>query len=186
MVFIYKDKTMSEDIRKMIDKVKNFKESVNENFDLKSKLTNYFFDDKYLYHYTQTDNLDSIKEEGLIPRKYPNSHYSKGSVGIFLTTSSSLYKANLPEPLMDLMDDYYENEDAYDEKPLIRLTIDVSKLDISKFIWDDDYILNKYGWNKAETDIDKIIESLDIWGSIAYLDVIPPSLIVKTDFDYSN
>jgi len=29
-IFIYKDKTMSEDIRKMINKVKNFKQFVNE------------------------------------------------------------------------------------------------------------------------------------------------------------
>jgi len=177
---------MSEDIRKMIDKVKKFKQFVNENVDFEHKLNTQLIGGKYLYHYTQTDNLDSIKQEGLVPRKYPNSHYPNGSKGIFLTTSTSLYKANLPESLMDLMNDYYENEDAYDEKPLIRLTIDVTKLDMSKFIWDDDYILNKYGWNKAETDIDKIIESLDIWGSIAYLGAIPPSLIVTSDFDYSN
>ena len=72
------------------------------------------------------------------------------------------------------------------KKPLIRLTIDVSKLDINKFIWDDDYILNQYGWNKAVNDKDKVIESLELWGSIAYLGVIPSSLIIKTDFNYSN
>jgi hypothetical protein len=30
-LFIYKSKTMSEDIRKMINKVKNFKQFINEN-----------------------------------------------------------------------------------------------------------------------------------------------------------
>jgi len=31
-IFIYKDKTMSKEIRQMIDKVKNFKQFVNENY----------------------------------------------------------------------------------------------------------------------------------------------------------
>jgi hypothetical protein len=53
-------------------------------------------------------------------------------------------------------------------------------------IRDDDYILNKYGWNKANTKNEKIIESLDVWGSIAYLGNIPPNLIINADFDYFN
>jgi hypothetical protein len=165
--------------------LKTFNEN-NSNTDLYTVIKPYLIEGKYLYHYTKTENLDEIKDYGLIPRKYPNSHYSKGSVGIFLTSSSSLYKANLPQELMDLIGEYYEDEDAYDEKPLVRLTIDITSLDFNKFIWDDDYILNKYGWNKAKTDIDKIKESLDIWGSIAYLGTIPPELIIKEDFDYSN
>ena len=177
---------MSKEMREQINKVKNFGQFLNENVDLENKLKNHLIDGKYLYHYTPTDNIDTIKLEGLIPRKYPNSNYPNGSNSIFLTTSSSLYKANLPETLMDLMNDYYENEDDYEEKPIVRLTIDVSKLDTNKFIWDDDYILNKYGYNKAESNIDKIIESLDIWGSIAYLGTIPPNLIINSDFDYSN
>lgn len=164
----------------MIKKFKQFNENSFE-----SKLKTYFIDGKYLYHYTQTEYLEYIKEEGLIPRKYPNSYYPNGSKGVFLTTSSSLYNANLPESLIELMDEYYDN-DEIGEKPLIRLTIDATKLDINKFIWDDDYILNRYGWNKAETDIDKIIESLDIWKSIAYLGTIPPDLIINYDFNYSN
>jgi len=176
---------MSEDIRKMIDKVKNFKQSVNENVDLENKLKNHLIDGKYLYHYTQTEYLEYIMKEGLIPRKYPNSYYSQGAKGVFLTTSTSLYKANLPESLIELMDEYYDNGEI-GEKPLVRLTVDVSKLDINKFIWDDDYILNRYGWNKAETNLDKIIESLDLWGSIAYLGTIPPNLIINSDFNYSN
>jgi len=102
------------------------------------------------------------------------------------TTSQSLYKANLPQSLMDIMDEYYEDEESYGYKPLVRLWIDVTKLDLNKLTWDDDYILNKYGWNKATTDKEKVIESLDIWGSVAYLDTIPKNIIVKYDFDYSN
>jgi hypothetical protein len=155
--------------------------------DFAEKLKYHLITGKYLYHYTLTDNLESIKEEGLVPRKNPNSHYATGSQAIFLTKSSSLYNANLPQSLMDVMDAYYDSKGNKDEeqKPIIRLTIDVSKLDLNKLIWDDDYILNRYKWNKAKTKPDKIIESLDIWGSIAYLDIIPPNLIVKTDFNYS-
>lgn len=152
---------------------------------LLDRLKPYLIDGKYLYHYTLTDNLDEIKEYGLIPRRYPNSYYLNGSKGVFLTKSVSLYKANLPQSLMDVMNDYNDNDNEDDEKPLVRLTIDVSKLE-NKFTWDDDYILNKYGWNKTQSDEDKIIESLDIWGSISYLGNISPNLIVKQDFDYYN
>ncbi len=166
--------------------LKRFNEFVNENISNSSILKDYLIGGKYLYHYTLTENLEDILEEGLLPRKNPNSYYKDGSNGIFLTTSGSLYNTNLPETLMQVMNDYNENIEEYDNKPLVRLWIDVSKLDINKFIWDDDYILNKYGWNKALDKLDKVIESLELWGSIAYLDNIPSNLIVKYDFDYSN
>lgn len=165
--------------------IKSWYEFISENKAV-DIFTKYLIDGKYLYHYTLTDNLDTIETDGLIPRKNPNSYYTNGSNGIFLTTSKSLYKANLPETLMDIMNDYYENDDDTEIKPIVRLTIDVSQLDANKFIWDDDYILNKYGWNKAETHMDKIIESLEIWGSVAYLGTIPPNLIIKSDFEYYN
>ena len=161
------------------------REFINENY-VNDNIKNYLIDGKYLFHYTLTDYLDDIKVDGLIPRKNPNSYYKDGSEGIFLTTSQSLYKANLPQSLMDVMDEYYEDEENYDVKPIVRLWIDVTKLDLDKLTWDDDYILNKYGWNKAETNSEKIIESLDIWGSVAYLGIISKNLIVKYDFDYSN
>lgn len=164
-------------------KIKDF---LNENKLIKNKLENYLIDNKYLFHYTLTENLDDILDEGLIPRKNPNSYYKNGIKGIFLTTSHSLYNANLPQSLMDIMNEYYENEEDIEHKPIVRLWIDVSKLDLNKLTWDDDYILNKYDWNKATTDIEKIIESLDVWGSIAYLDVIPKSAIIKYDFNYLN
>jgi len=160
-------------------------EYLNEDY-LKRAIKNYLIEGKYLFHYTLTDYLDDIKTEGLIPRKNPNSYYKGGSKGVFLTTSSSLNKANLPQSLYDVMDDYYENKENYDVKPIVRLWIDVTKLDLDKLTWDDDYILNRYGWNKAKTDKEKIIESLDIWGSVAYLGTIPSKFIVKYDFDYKN
>ncbi len=171
-------------IRKIIKTTLN--EWLNEQInDLMNKMKDFLIDDRYLFHYTQTEYLPDILKEGLIPRKYPNSNYPNGAKGVFLTTSYSLYNANLPESLMELMDDYYENEDNYNEKPLVRLTIDVTKLDVDKFTWDDDYIKNVYGWNKANTDTEKIIESLELWRSVAYLENIPPNLIVKYDFDYN-
>lgn len=143
----------------------------------------YLIEGKYLYHYTPTYNLDDIKEKGLIPRKPPNSFYKDGIEGIFLTNKSSLYSANLPQNLMNLMDEYYENGEEY-EKPIVRLTIDVTQLNPDKITWDDDYIMNQYKWNKANTDEDKIIESIDIWGTISYKGLIPPELIINEDFDY--
>ncbi len=166
-----------------------FKRLVKEDFspeekkELENKIKSQLVDGKYLYHYTATENRESIENQGLIPAKNPDY---KGAEGVFLTTKTSLYRANLPQRMMDLMDDYYEYQDDYDEKPIVRLKIDVSKLDLSKFTWDDDYILNKYGYNKAETNVDKVIESLDTWGSIAYSDKIPPSAIIDYDFDYEN
>ena len=191
---------LSEGYKNRLQELANIKtKGILDIGDFKKKLKYHLIEGKYLYHYTLTDNLDSIKEEGLIPRKNPNSHYATGSQAIFLTKSSSLYNANLPQSLMDVMDAYYgseeDTEDDDDEiweghqtdhgqKPIVRLTIDVSKLDIEKFIWDDDYILNRYKWNKAKAHADKIIESLDVWGSIAYSAIIPPNVIVKVDFDY--
>lgn len=151
---------------------------------LKKDLFNYLIDGKYLYHYTLTEYVDDIKNEGIIPRKNPNSYYEDGSDGVFLTYKQNLYSTNLPQELMDKMDDYYNNEEDYDEKPIVRLTIDVTQLDYSKFTWDDDYILNTYNYNKAKSKNEKIIESLDIWGSICYLGIINPNLIVNQDFDY--
>lgn len=160
------------------------KKVLREEFNsLIDKLKPYLIKGKYLYHYTPTHNLDEIQEEGLIPRKYPNSFYEKGIQGVFLTNKSSLYGANLPQDLMDLMDDYYENEED-DEKPIVRLTIDVTQLNPNKITWDDDYIMNQYKWNKSNGDEDKIIESIDMWGTIAYEGIISLEHIINYDFDY--
>jgi hypothetical protein len=180
---------MKDLVREGINIQSKFKTLIEQGFskedviDIKNRIKPYLIDGKYLYHYTATENERSIKTQGLKPAS--NANYN-GAKGVFLTASQSLYKANLPQRLMDLMDDYYEYEDAYDEKPIVRLKIDISKLDVSKFTWDDDYMQNQYGWNKAESDVDKVIESLDIWGTIVYTDMIPPSAIVSSDFDYGS
>jgi len=151
---------------------------------IKEDFNNHLIGGRYLYHYTLTDNLNSILEEGIIPRKNPNSFYKEGIEGVFLTNKSSLYNVNLPQTLMDVMDDYYNNEDMYDEKPIVRLTIDVSSLDIKLFDVDDDYKLNLYKWNKSENHEDKLTESLDLWGSVSYKGQIPVHLIKNIDFNY--
>jgi hypothetical protein len=93
---------------------------------------------------------------------------------------------------MDTMSSYYNSNKSQqktiynNQKPLVRLWVNASKLDVDKFTWDDDYIKNRYGWNKAISREDKIIESLHIWGAIAYTGDIPPRLITHYDFDYSS
>jgi hypothetical protein len=169
-------------LQEQISRIHEMMGVINE--DITNRLSNYLIDGKYLYHYTLTDNLESIMDEGLIPRRYPNSFYEKGTKGIFLTTSPSLYNANLPQSLMDIMNDYYEDEESYGEKPIVRLTVDVTKLDNDLFEVDDDYKMNLYGWNKSENDEDKVIESLDLWKSISYKGIINPNLIKNIDYNY--
>jgi len=54
-LFIYKDKIMSEQMRKDIDKVLNWKQFLNENFN----------SDKKYYHSTFGRNIDDIMKNGL-------------------------------------------------------------------------------------------------------------------------
>ena len=79
---------MSEDIRKMIDNVKNFKQFINEN-------VNY----QKFYHHTNKNNVDSILKEGLLTNrtngKTTKVEYVKGLYGgtipIFLTSNKNLF-----------------------------------------------------------------------------------------------
>jgi hypothetical protein len=148
--------------------------------------TRHLLDGNFLYHYTLVDNLDSIMSEGLKPNKNPN--YSNGSEAVFLTNKSSLSKANLPQHLMDELEWFYEEigEKDYenDDRPIVRLKIDISQLDEDLFAPDDDYLENRYGWNKAKTYKEQLEESLEIWGSIAYKGFIDSKFIIDKDFDY--
>jgi hypothetical protein len=85
---IYKSKTMSEQIRKDIDRVKNWKQFLNED-------VNY----QKFYHHTNKDNLDSILKSGLLMNRtngkttkveYVKSLYG-GIMPIFLTSNKNLY-----------------------------------------------------------------------------------------------
>jgi hypothetical protein len=148
--------------------------------------TRHLLSEYCLYHYTLVDNLDSIIIGGLEPNK--NSNYSNGSEAVFLTNKSSLSKANLPQHLMDELEWFYEEigEDDYEnvDRPIVRLKIDISQLDKDLFVPDDDYLENRYGWNKGKTHEEKLEESLNIWGSIAYKGIIEPKYIIDKDFDY--
>ena len=65
---------MSDDIRKMIDKVKNFKQFVNENVN----------EPKFAFHVTRRKNLNSIKKKGLEPL-VPKDYGTDGDVkGVYL------------------------------------------------------------------------------------------------------
>jgi len=57
---------MSNEIRQMIDKVKNFKQFVNENY-LPSDAIGYNIGE-YLYHITTKRNVAQIKKNGFIPK----------------------------------------------------------------------------------------------------------------------
>lgn len=164
-----------------MSKIYNF-QKFNENISY-NDISEYLIEGKYLFHYTLTEYLEEILDEGLIPRKNPNSYYQGGSKGVFLTTSRSLYNANLPQDFMDFMDMYYDDGESYDN-PIVRLWIDVSNLNFRKFALDDDYVLNKYDWNKAKSDKEKLIESLKLWGSLSYEDTISPNIIKKYDYEY--
>lgn len=59
-------KRWGEDMRKMIDKVKNFKQFVNENY-LPSDAIGYNIGE-YLYHITPKKNVAQIKKNGFIPK----------------------------------------------------------------------------------------------------------------------
>lgn len=124
----------------------------------------------YLYHYTLEDNLDSILTEGIRAKKNP--YYPNGSKAVFLTNKNVWHKANLPFNIEQEMDEYYNYKEQYENPPIVKLTIDANKLDVDKFYPDDDYIANRYKWNKAKTFEKKLEESLTLWGSIAYLDDI--------------
>jgi hypothetical protein len=79
-IFIYKDKTMSEDIRKMIDKVKNFKQFVNENTENKTFLG---------YHSSKRDMKDGLYKASVL--------------------NVSDYSDLIRSAYMDIISDYDEN-----------------------------------------------------------------------------
>lgn len=134
-----------------------------------AEIQRHLWSGKYLYHFTLEYNLDEILDEGLIPRKYPNSHYPKGCQGIFLTPVNSYYRANLPKELED--------------QECVRLKVDVSNLDFNNFYPDDDYLM-LFDDDKSLSTKDKVIKSLDSGCGVCYKGTIPPDNIVEHTKDY--
>jgi hypothetical protein len=91
--------------------------------------------------------------------------------------SDSDYKKGRIEFLKSLLKKYSENKDN-----LLKL-IDYVDNEINESI-NDDYILNQYGWNKAISNEEKLIESLSVWGTVAYSENIPPNLISDYSFNF--
>lgn len=169
-----------------LKKFHQLNESIKDDKDLMAELKGNLIDGSILYHYTLVENLDDIFREGLKSNKNPN--YKDGSKAVFLTNKESVSDANVSHTISSALDDFYDEvgDDDYNEedKPVVRIHVRIDNLDMSKFTWDDDYAANLYKWNKADTRVGKIAESLYIWGTIAYLDDIPKENIVDSDFYY--
>ena len=140
-----------------------------ENF--QSDLSSMFWDNEYLYHFTLEWNVDSIKEEGLIPRAEPNSFYKDGCEGVFLTDRQEADRANLPSSIWD------EVEQSNGEYPVItRLKISTKGLDFNQFYPDDDHkLISDKGVNKES----EVISSLQNGWGLCYKGNISPNNIVE-------
>jgi hypothetical protein len=108
---------MSEDIRKMIDKVKNFKQFVNETVN----------EPKFAYHVTRRKNLNSIKKKGLEPR-IPIDYGTDGDVkGVYLFKTIEDTQNALYNWLGERIEEWEEeNNKEYDE---VVLKINISGLE---------------------------------------------------------
>ncbi len=108
---------MSEDIRKMIDKVKNFKQFMNENVN----------EPKFVYHVTRRKNLNSIKKKGLEPR-IPKDYGTDGDVkGVYLFKTIEDTQNALYNWLGERIEEWEEeNDKEYDE---VVLKINISGLE---------------------------------------------------------
>jgi len=136
-----------------------------------NNLSSHLIDGKYMFHYTHVDNIDSIMRQGLL--KHKNEAYKEGCEGVHLTLKRFPDDANLPTHLwQEYMDSYYEDEIDY--TVIARLTIDVSKLDVSLFDVDDDH--------RMITKNNDLIDSLRITASICYTENIDKRYITKVEY----
>lgn len=100
---------MSEDIREMIDKVKSFKQFVNEN------LEQYYI----LYHGTSSDRLDNIKSKPTklfvtVDEDAATYYAAKGGEDYFMTKEIEFEKQYGETP-----DEYFETSE-YGELPMFK------------------------------------------------------------------
>ena len=174
--------------------MKTYRLFENETEDFKTTLLNNVWDDEnsgyhYLYHFTLTDNINSILEDGLIPRKYPNSNYENGCDGVFLTSKQDTYGANLPGILINILEDFYQ--EYYDEEgevigeepsdsdsPLTIMKIRIDNLDFSLSNSDDDYNVYHSITDKENDRERHVLNSLTDYGAICYKGIIPEENII--------
>ena len=126
--------------------------------------------------------IDLQENEVLLPNKYLTPDMEEGTeVEVFVMKDSSERLVCVTErPYILLGDCVYL--DVVEVNPFGAF-VDWG-LDKDLFVPDDDYLENRYGWNKGKTHEEKLEESLNIWGSIAYKGIIEPKYIIDKDFDY--
>ena len=115
---------MSNEIRQMIYKVKNFKQFVNENY-LQSDAIGYNISE-YLYHITPKRNITQIKKNGFIPKdgvsinnkSFKNRLYFATSLiaAYDLSVNFGSYKDNKEYAIFKVKSDCVSN--GYEEDPL--------------------------------------------------------------------
>lgn len=115
-----------------------------------------------LYHITPSKNIDSILENGLIPRKNPNMDYDEYYEtidGVFLSLDSDISSSNIPMSIIR------------NKIPLSILEVDIRNLDFNLFDKDDN--TEYYGDNNYQ----KLVKSLKRHKSLSYKGIIEPKNI---------
>jgi hypothetical protein len=105
---------MSKDIREMIDKVKNFKQFVNENVN----------ESKFAYHVTRRKNLPSINKKGLEPR-VPKDYGTEGDIkGVYLFKTIEDTQNALYNWLGERIEEWEEENDKEYDEVVLKINID--------------------------------------------------------------
>ena len=160
-------KEMSKEIREQIDRVKNWKQFLNENVKVLPQ---------YFYHITSSEKFENIKNEGGLNPEH--SKQSKGEKGIYLTDDISV-----AENYANFYDDGTE---------LVLLKISTIGMDLSKFSPDDYELqdfLNDGGWGSKDKRIRQYSKWYDVpwelsllWvNQVQYHKLIPIENIEVTD-----
>jgi hypothetical protein len=126
----------------MIDKVKNFKQFVNENIKSSSL-------PEFLYHLTSLDKFENIQKDGGLKPEF--SKQSKGEKGIYLTDDINVAK----------------NYSGFygDDTKLVLLKVSTNGLDLTKFSSDDYELqdfLNDGGWGNNDERISEYNNWYDV------------------------
>lgn len=129
---------------------------------------------KVLNHITFLENLQTIKKEGLVPRK----RYSKYGNPPILKAVYLYHSNNAALP--------NEFKKMYQGSNLIIVKVDGAKLDKGKFSADEDFY--RYPRKRKVPSLDRMkqdaFDCLETRGSIAYLDTIPASKIKEIEENF--